>query len=201
MLDSPCRILLVEDQPEDIETVQNMLQDVRSAFFKQGFRLTCAETLSVAKQTLSAQEFDVILLDLMLPDSRSMNSLSELQHLGTGIPIIVQTAIEDEVVAVKAIELGSCGYLPKVASDRDLLLYAIRSAIERKQQLARVEPIQQQQELNQLEYILANIFELESDRSLKQRLPDIYAEIEEKYYQLFHRFVEQKNLQSRIQIN
>ena len=193
MLYSPCRILLVEDDLEDIETIQSMLYGARSAFFKRGFELTCVETLSAAKQTLIVREFDVILLDLILPDSRNMNSLQELQNTGANIPIIVQTALEDEVVAVKAIELGACGYLPKIASDRDLLLYAIRSAIERKRQQANIEQSQQQEfELDRVEKILAGIVELEYDKSFKQRLPDIYSEIEQRYYLLLKRFVEQK---------
>ena len=193
MLDSPCRILLVEDDPKDIETIQNMLHDARSAFFERGFELTCVETLSVAKKVLLDREFEVILLDLILPDSRNMNSLQELQNIVTGIPIIVQTALEDEVVAVKALELGSCGYLPKIASDRDLLLYAIRSAIERKQQLANIEEFGQQElELDRVETILAGIPQPENDKSLKQRFPDIYSEIEQRYYLLLERFVEQK---------
>ena len=201
MLDSPCRILLVEDEPEDIEIVQSMLHNVRSSFFERGFQLTCAETLSIAKQILSAQQFDVILLDLILPDSRNMNSLEELQSMNTGIPIIVQTALEDEVVAVKALELGSCGYLPKLASDRNLLLYAIRSAIERKQQLTNIEQFQQQErELDHLEDILVGISQLENDTSLKQRWPDIYAEIEQRYQQLLVRFVEQKIYQVQYEI-
>ncbi len=190
MLNSPCRVLLIEDESEDIETVTKMLRDVRSTFFTQGFELTCAETLTEAKQALAEREFDVILLDLMLPDSRNMNSLEELQGL-KDIPIIVQTALEDEVVAVKALELGACGYLPKVASDRNLLLYAIRSAIERQQQLMNLQQ-PQQQELDTLANIMDNPGESSQNDSLKQRMPDVFAELEERYYHLLDRFVEQK---------
>lgn len=193
MLNSPCRVLLVEDESEDIDIVTSMLKDVRSAFFPQGFELTCAETLREAKQALCDQEFDMILLDLMLPDSRNMNSLEELQAQSIKIPIIVQTALEDDVVAVKALELGACGYLPKVASDRRLLLYAIRSAIERQQQLIDLELEKpQQQELDTLANIMNNPAESSQNDSLKQRMPDVFAELEERYQQLLDRFVEQK---------
>jgi len=191
MLSSPCQVLLVEDESEDIKIVTGMLDDARSAFFQRGFKLTCAETLSEAKQALSNQEFDVILLDLMLPDSRNMDGLKELQRQALSTPIIVQTALEDEMVAVKALELGACGYLPKVASDRDLLLYAMRSAIERQQQLIAGQP-QQQQELDTLENIMNHAAESKPDDSLKQRMPDIFAELEERYGKLLDRFVEQR---------
>ena len=192
MLNYPCRILLIEDEIEDIEIVRTMLSGVRSAFFREGLELTSAETLSEAQRILSESEFDVILLDLVLPDSRNMNSLEKLQAQNTGAPIIVQTALEDEVVAVKALELGACGYLPKVASDRNLLLYALRSAIERKQQLAKLEPSQQQQELDALDALMGNGSESKSGEALKSRMPDIFTELQERYYQLLISYVEQK---------
>ena len=200
MLDCPCRVLLVEDEPEDIDIVKTMLQNSRSAFFRRGFKLACAETLSEAKRILCQQEFDVILLDLMLPDSRNMNGLEELQVESQGTPIIVQTALEDEVVAVRALELGACGYLPKVASDRNLLLYAIRSAIERQQQLASLEK-PQQQELDSLEDLMTNTADFQQDNPLKQRMPDIFAELEQRYYQLLERYVEQKIYKVEYQLS
>ena len=190
MLDCPCRVLLVEDEPEDVEIVKTMLEDSRSSFFKRGFDLACAETLSEAKQILAERDFEVILLDLMLPDSRNMNGLQELQAATIGTPIIVQTALEDEIVAVKALEMGACGYLPKVASDRSLLLYAIRSAIERQQQLASVE--QPQKELDTLEDLMANATDYKQDDSLIQRMPDVFVELKQRYCQLLDRYVKQR---------
>ena len=190
MLNCPCQVLLVEDELEDIEVVRDMLDDTRSAFFKRGFELICVETLSEAKQALEQREFDVILLDLMLPDSHNMDGLKELQVCSRNSPIVVQTALEDEVVAVKALELGACGYLPKMASDRNLLLYAIRSAIERQHQLLNAgEP---QQELDALENLMQNAEEPKQDDSLKQRMPDVFEELQQRYEKLLDRFVEQK---------
>ena len=192
MLNFPCRVLLVEDEPEDINTVTKMLQNVKSSFFTKGMVLSCAETLAEAKQMLSAEEFDVILLDLMLPDSRNMDSLKELQTKSPGIPVIVQTALEDEVVAVQALEFGACGYLPKVANDRNLLLYAIRSAIERQQQLSELEQPYQREELKTLEDLMIDPADSKQIDSLKQRMPDVFDELEQRYQQLLDRFVEQR---------
>ena len=201
MLDCPCRVLLVEDDSEDIELIKNMLADARSGFFQRGFELACAETLAEAKEILSSQNFDVILLDLMLPDSRSMNGLEELQAATESATIIVQTALEDEVVAVKALEMGACGYLPKVASDRNLLLYAIRSAIDRQKQSINAEPLQQHlQELDDLENLIANSSESKQDNSLFQKMPDIFGELEARYRQLLDRFVEQKIYQVEYEL-
>ena len=133
----------------------------------------------------------------MLPDSRHMNSLQEVQTLAFGIPIIVQTALEDEIVAVKALELGACGYLPKIFLERNLLIYALRTAIERKQQLANLEQSQQQQqerEFDALENLLTdtNRFKSQYIDSLEQRMPDVFEELETRYDRLLDRLVEQK---------
>ena len=206
MLDYPCRVLLIEDEPEDINTIQTILGDVKSAFFQRGFELVCRETLTKAKKILLKREFDIILLDLMLPDSRHMNSLQELREIVVNTPIIVQTALEDEVIAVKALELGARGYLPKVASDRNLLLYAIRSAIERQRQLANVEQLQQQREVDVLGNLLLDMSHSNSNNYLLQEMPDVFEELKERYCQLLNQFVEQKiykveyNLSDKINI-
>lgn len=193
MLSHPCRVLLVEDKSEDIQIVQTMLGDLKSAFFPQGFELRCAKTLTEAKRSLSESDFDVVLLDLMLPDSRNMDSLKKLQGKSTDVPIVIQTALEDEVVAVKALELGACGYLPKVASDRNLLLYAIRTAIERKRQLARTDRSQQQQqELDVLDRLMNDESDFHGDDSLKTRIPDIFTELQKRYLKVLTCFVEQR---------
>ena len=194
MLNFPCQVLLVEDEPADILKIQKMLDNVESAFFKQGFDVTCAETLNRAKQILSETKFDVILLDLVLPDSRKINNLQQLQAIDPSTPIIVQTALEDDVIAVKALELGACGYLPKLASDRDLILYAIRSAIERSVQLANLQQLPPDREIDVLENLLTDAIDLKSieGESLKEGSPDIFAELEQKYNRLIDRFVEQK---------
>ena len=203
MLNFPCQVLLVEDELADIYTIQNMLSDVESAFFQQGFELTCAETLDRAKQILSEKKFDVILLDLVLPDSRKINNLQQLQAIDPSVPIIVQTALEDDVIAVKALELGACGYLPKVSSDRDLLLYAIRSAIERSQQLANLQQLPSDREIDVLENLLKDAIDLKSIEgdSLKESTPDIFSELEQKYNQLIDRFVEEKIYQVEYTIS
>ncbi len=206
MLNSPCQVLLIEDEPDDKANIQNILEDTRSAFFKRGFQLTCAETLSAAKLILSQQKFDVILLDLMLPDSRHLNSLELVQAETSQTPIIVQTALEDEVVAVKALEMGACGYLPKIFSERDLLLYAIRAAIERQWQLENLEQFQQQQqkqEFDVLESLFSegNSFNNQYTDSLQQRMPDVFAELEARYNNLLDRVVEQKIYKVEHDIN
>ncbi|AFZ35538.1 response regulator receiver protein [Stanieria cyanosphaera PCC 7437] len=201
MLNHPCRVLLVEDEPEDLEKLKTILTNARSASFRRGFNLTRAETLAEGKQLIAQAEFEVVILDLMLPDSRGLNTLREMQSLNSKVPIIVLTSIEDEIVAVKVLELGACGYLPKNVLAQNLLIYAIRTAIERKLQLAKFEEWQKQQPAQEIA-LLENFLneQLLSSESLHKKMPDIVAEIKEHYHDLLDRFVEQKLYQVQYQI-
>jgi DNA-binding response OmpR family regulator len=206
MLNYPCRVLLVEDEPEDLEKLQTILNNAHSASFRGGFNLSWAETLAKGKQLITQNEFEVVILDLMLPDSRGLNTLREMQSIIAKVPIIVLTSIEDEIVAVKVLELGACGYLPKNVLDQNLLIYAIRTAIERKYQLSKFEEWQKQQpaqEIALLENFLADQTineQLSNAKSLQQKMPDIVAEIKECYQNLLDHFVEQRIYKVQYQI-
>lgn len=197
MLNHPCRVLLVEDDLEDLEKLQTILIDAHPACFRRGFNLTCAETLAEGKKLIKQTDFDVVILDLMLPDSRGINTIKEMQSVIAQLPIIVLTSVEDEIVAVKILELGACGYLSKTVLDNNLLIYAIRTAIERKLQLAKLEQQQQPaQEIALLEHLLEEGKSLGEQilqsESLHQKMPDVLTEIKERYNELLDSFVQQK---------
>lgn len=185
MLDHCCRVLLVEDDPDDIEKLEKLITQAKSPSFSRGFELLCAETLDQGQGYLAQGGIDVVLLDLMLPDSRGMNTLRQMQQTAPDVPIIVQSVLEDERVAVKALELGAYGYLPKAKLDTSLLVYAIRAALERQYQLAELEHHQQQQELEELEKLISG--EIHSTpksvsvEPLYQRMPDVLEELRQRY--------------------
>lgn len=194
MFDHRCQVLLIEDDSEDREKIRYLLANAKSALFTQGFEVVEADTFAAGQEHLANASFDVVLLDLMLPDSRGADTLMEIQKIAAGIPIIVQTMLEDEAIAVKALDLGACGYLPKTKLDTNLLVYAIRAAIERRIQLAALEP-QQGQELAMLESIMGSTG-LESSLlgldPLRQRIPDVFTELKERYEQLLEQALEQQ---------
>jgi len=97
------------------------------------FEVESVDTLAKAFDCLNKGEFDVILLDLMLPDSKGIESLISLKEKTADTPIVIQTASEDENIIVRAFQMGANGYLRKKNLDSNLLIYAIRLAIERQQ--------------------------------------------------------------------
>lgn len=206
MLNNRCQVLLIEDEPEEIEYFRRLLSKAKSLSFKQGFEIVVAQTLDTGLQQLAFNNFDVIILDLMLSDSRGIKTLVRMQEATPNIPIIVHTML-DEVAAVKALELGAVGYIRKTEVDTNLLVYAIRSAIERQQQLNILKQQQKEQqnlEFEQLEAIgasgnkSANLSGWESLRSSK---PDIFAELVQNYSTLMDLALEEKAYKIEYDIN
>ena len=130
------RVLLIEDNPVDAHLIQAILGDAAV----DGFVLERSERLAQGIDRLAGGGVDSVLLDLSLPDSHGLETFSRLHGAAPGVPIIVLSGLEDETVAVSAVQQGAQDYLVKGHVDGHVLMRAIRYAIERKRtadQLAR----------------------------------------------------------------
>ncbi len=127
MAESSIKILLVEDNPGDARLLRENLADVTSVQFD----LTHVEQLQHSLQLLQQTIFDVILLDLSLPDSSGLETLAQLRNEAPTIPILVLTGFDDERLAVRAVQNGAQDYCIKGQVTGDLISRAIRYAIER----------------------------------------------------------------------
>jgi PAS domain S-box-containing protein len=125
---APIQVLLVEDNPGDRRLLQELLRDVASVHIK----LAYADCLSQGLQRLSESDFDVILLDLFLPDSQGFETFTQLHQQEREVPIVVTTGLNDETLALKAVQEGAQDYLVKGQITGELLVRSIRYAIERK---------------------------------------------------------------------
>ena len=128
MKNKQIRVLLIEDNPGDIRLIQELLSEADTA----SFRIEVAERLSDGLEMLSDRIFDVVLLDLSLPDSSGLETLAEAHSRALQAAIIVLTGLDDEDLAVDAVRKGAQDYLVKGQIDENLLARAIRYAIERK---------------------------------------------------------------------
>ncbi|KOP23311.1 ATPase [Hapalosiphon sp. MRB220] len=122
------KILLVEDNPGDVRLLQEFLWDVTTT----QFQLTPVERLEQTLKLLNQESFDVILLDLSLPDSQGLETFITLHHQAPAIPIIVLTGLDDENLALRAMQQGAQDYLVKGQVSGDLLVRCMRYAIERQ---------------------------------------------------------------------
>jgi len=128
------KVLLVEDNLNDAQLVRTALVGLRARHLDGPvFDIRSAARLSTAIAHLAEQSFDVILLDLSLPDSQSMEqSFSAIHKHVPAIPIIVLTGLGDEDLGLKMIRNGAQDYLIKSKVERYVLVKAIRYAIERQ---------------------------------------------------------------------
>jgi two-component system, cell cycle sensor histidine kinase and response regulator CckA len=129
MTDQPIRTLLVEDNPGDVLLIQEALSEITVA----NFDLVDVDRLDQALDRLQTEDFDVVLLDLQLPDSSGLDTFLNIHTLVPLLPIVVLTGIADETLAIQAMQAGAQDYLVKgQVSGSELLLRSIRYAIERK---------------------------------------------------------------------
>ncbi len=125
-------LLLVEDNPGDARLVRAMLQqDAHSNVGLAVTRLHVADRLSRAIECLEQQRFDIILLDLSLPDAKGLEALQQLHKITPQTPIIVMSGMLDAEMAAGALQAGAQDYLVKGHVDEHLLMRAMRYARER----------------------------------------------------------------------
>ncbi len=124
----PIKVLLIEDNAGDYEIILQMLEVSEKAEFK----LTYTPRLVSGLKLLESKKFDIILLDLGLPDSVGLESFKAILNEHPAIPIIILTGLANEEIGIQAIRYGAQDYLVKGEFNGKLLVRAIQYAIERK---------------------------------------------------------------------
>lgn len=127
MKDNTVRILLVEDDPEDALLLRRLLEREVEAGFRPAIEE--APSLAGAQMRLAQGGVDVVLLDLMLPDSRGLDTAAALLTRFAKVPIVVLTGLSDEALALQAVRRGAQDYIVKGSVDgrtlRRVLSYAV----------------------------------------------------------------------------
>jgi signal transduction histidine kinase len=126
--ESDVRVLAVEDNPGDLGLVKEFLY---SAIIGR-YKISSASLVSTALGMLGSEAYDVILLDLNLPDSRGLDTFTKIHGNFPQVPIVVLTGSTDEETAARAIIAGAQDYLFKNDLTSGSLTHAIIFAIERK---------------------------------------------------------------------
>lgn len=136
--DSSLRILLVEDNPNDAMLVRKRLGESESSFLPDTVDLHHVESLEAAFESLDDQQFDLLLLDLGLPESSGAKTYARAREEIPSLPIVVLTALKDEETAVELLQQGAQDYVNKSSLTEEKLVKSVRYAMERqerKQQL------------------------------------------------------------------
>jgi PAS domain S-box-containing protein len=128
------KVLLVEENRTD----GLIAGDALAPLFNGDFTLTHVERLADAFNRIEAEKFDVVLLDLMLPDSSGLDTFVRLRRREPRLPVLVLTGLEDQGEGIKAMQEGAQDYLIKDKLDPFTLARAVRYAIERHQIAAKL---------------------------------------------------------------
>jgi diguanylate cyclase (GGDEF)-like protein len=124
------KILLVEDNLPDVYYLKELLSDADCISEVRNVR-----SLSECFALIDKEHFNLVILDLNLPDSHGIHTATHLRQQEPSIPIVVLTGLADEELAFKLLQMDMQDYLIKGQINRDLLVRSIRYAIERKQVL------------------------------------------------------------------
>ncbi len=124
----PVTILFIEDNPGDARLLRETFAEGEHA----GIALECASDLRAGLERLAKGGIDAVLLDLGLPDSEGLATLSKVQAKAFDLPVIVLTGLDDQALAERAVREGAQDYLVKGQVPAFLLCRSVRYAIERK---------------------------------------------------------------------
>src|SRR6266536_1371164 len=139
-------ILIIDDEAEIRESLQTLLEF-------EGYEVEAAGSSEEGLAQLGERPFDVVLLDLALPDKSGMDVLAEMRLLNAQISVIMITAYGTVEDAVRAMQFGAANFLQK-PWDNEKLLADVRAAVARRR--AEEENIQLKRALK-LRYNFENI--------------------------------------------
>ena len=148
------KILLVEDNLGDAGLIQESLAE-KAALFE----ITHVDRLSEAIKLLEGNDFDLVLLDLSLPDSSGIETFRKVQLKIPNLPIILLTGLDDEILALKLIQEGAQDYLVKGQINNKILIKSICYAFERHNKSS--EKVQRKDEIVKNKLIDHTVSEIE----------------------------------------
>ena len=132
--DAVIETLLVEDNSADAKLLEAVLKRVSSP----RHNITWARRLTEAAEFLDERTFDVVILDLTLPDSQGMDTVHAMLRIAPDIPVIAHTGNDSEELASQVAQAGCQDYLAKGTYQEELIQRTIRFAIERKKSEAAI---------------------------------------------------------------
>jgi len=123
------RVVIIEDDEFMLMVYHDIIKEIKNINFEvQTFQLL-NEGINKINNTI----FDVLLLDLNLPDSTYIETIERIPALSILLPVIIMTSTDDELLALKTMNMGSQDYLLKTNLDKAIFLRSVLFAIERHQ--------------------------------------------------------------------
>ncbi len=127
VINSKINILLIEDNPADVRLIEELLKKSKDLYYE----IESHSRLSDGLNALKNKDFDIILLDLNLPDSEGKNTLKSILKLNERLPIIILTGLDEKNFAFYSLKKGAQDYLVKGELNTSRLVRSILYSIER----------------------------------------------------------------------
>src|SRR5215470_1757696 len=122
------RILVVDDDPEIRKLLARYIEG-------QGFRVQLAASCRELRDKLATHHIDLIVLDVMLPDGSGLDMCRDLRADRSNVPIILLTALKEDVDRIIGLEIGADDYLGKPFNPRELIA-RVRAVLRRRSEVA-----------------------------------------------------------------
>ena len=123
MTTSP-QILVVDDDPEIRKLLARYVES-------QGFRVLLAASCCELHEQLATHQVDLVVLDVMLPDGSGLDACRDLRAARSNVPIILLTALKEDVDRIIGLEIGADDYLGKPFNPRELIA-RVRAVLRRR---------------------------------------------------------------------
>lgn len=191
------RILIVEDDPSDLELVRDLFGTTSCA----AFEVNHASTLAGALGLLRDNPFDVVLLDLGLPDSNGVETFVQLHKAAPEVPVLVFNGNDEDSVGLAAMEEGAQDLVVKKRVQKRLVENAVRYAVIRtrveKREAQERQHDEQKRELSGMERLSAGsgttvTARIYSGSPLRESAPDEFKSAVAEYYDLLQLALEQR---------
>lgn len=199
-------ILVVEDDP----TIQTL---VKAILTRDGNLVTIAKTAEEGERSIQNEEFDMILLDLRLPDGNGYDMCHDLREAGITTPVLFLSAEHETDVKIKCLKVGADDYLTKPFNSEELLA-RIEAIIRRSSgrsnnnelscgivkvdQVGRVAYVKEEEiqltnnEFNLLVYFLKNPNRIISQEELAKNVWDIHFDTQTNYINVYISYLRKK---------
>jgi PAS domain S-box-containing protein len=129
--ETPIKVLLIEDNPDNVSRIERFLDQGKKHI--PPFTLSSMDSLKTGLNKLSQEKFDVVILDLSLPDSKDgFETFTKLKSHAPHVPVVVLTNHDNETLGEKSVREGAQDYLVRDAIDGEVISRVVRYAIERK---------------------------------------------------------------------
>ncbi len=203
MAEKMIHIILVEDNPGDALIIKEMLKEI----YDDNFDLEHFQRVEDGVKNLN-EDFDIMLLDLNLPDSQGFETFNTMNKNAPELPIIILTGLVDEDLAINIVSEGAQDYLVKGQIDKQLLSRSIKYSIERKHieidlrkseekyrlMVEKIESglflINSKNEINYVNSQMAEMLGYKSDELINQ---DVYNFIQRKCRDVFKKHLKVNN--------